>query len=105
MNRQRWLLVALFGLSVLLWIVPWDAQYGGLAQAQIATITATFTPEGFSPIPTPTSTTVIKMANEILHPGSGDAVSGYTQILGYASVQSFRKYDVHIAVAGSESWR
>jgi hypothetical protein len=40
-----------------------------------------------------------------MHPKDGDAVSGFVHIQGYASIDSFRRYDVHIAVAGSESWR
>ncbi|MCL4861955.1 MAG: hypothetical protein KJZ93_21240 [Caldilineaceae bacterium] len=74
-------------------------------EQEIFTITATFTPVDFSPLPTPTPTKVIKIANEITHPKPGDAIAGYAAIRGYAVTNSFRRYDVHIAVAGSESWQ
>ncbi len=115
---QRFFLLALFGLLLVFGAVSDGWIRLNLAWAQelftatptptvtlIPTITTTFTPVGFSPIDTPTPTKVIKMANEITHPRSGDAVSGFTEFRGYASSASFRRYDVHIAVADSESWQ
>ncbi|HMN27975.1 MAG TPA: hypothetical protein PKE45_07450, partial [Caldilineaceae bacterium] len=71
----------------------------------IFTVTPVPTPVGQSIMPTPVFTKVIKLINEISHPESSDAIAGYTTILGYASAPSFRRYDVHIAVADSESWQ
>lgn len=60
-----------------------------------------------SPLSTPTTTPtkVIKLVNELTHPQAGDAVSGVVELHGTAASKAFRKYEVHIAVASSESWR
>ncbi len=68
------------------------------------TPTWTATPFG-APTATPTATRSRKVVNEITHPGPGDAVSGFVDFRGTALLPSFRRYDVHIAVAGSESWQ
>lgn len=112
MNTKRLLLIAVAALLCALALTPPGAGLWGLAVAQVEltpppifTITPTFTPVDFSPLEPPTPTKVIRMANEIMHPRSGDAVSGFAAIRGYASASSFRRYDVHIAVASSESWQ
>jgi hypothetical protein len=64
------------------------------------TWTPTFNPN--SPLPTPTS---LLLATEITHPRPGDAIAGLTSILGTAVTTSFRRYELHIAVAGSLDWR
>ena len=66
------------------------------------TPTPTFTPFG---TPQPTPTTPIRMVNEITDPKPGDAVAGSVGFRGTALIETYRKYDVHIAVAGSEDWR
>jgi hypothetical protein len=53
----------------------------------------------------PTPTKVKRVINEIRHPQAGDAVAGVTPIIGTALIDLFNRYDVHIAVAGSESWQ
>lgn len=66
--------------------------------------TATWTPTSAftSPLPTPTS---LLLATEIIHPRPGDAIAGITEILGTAVTTSFRRYELHIAVSGSDDWR
>jgi len=43
--------------------------------------------------------------NEIAAPKPGDAVAGWLNIMGTALIDAYRRYDLHIAVAGSEDWR
>jgi hypothetical protein len=109
-DRQRikpWLLLCLLGFVAMFCLAPERDKGFSRAWAQPITFTPTFTPTltpfGLSPLPTPTK--VIKVINEITHPKNGDAVFGFVRIQGYASIDSFRRYDVHIAVAGSESWQ
>lgn len=103
---KRLLLLALFGFVLLICLQPDARQRLLLAQAQeIFTITPTFTPPDLSPLDTPTPTKDFRIAQEITHPSSEDAIAGFTPIWGYAVADSFRRYDLHIAVAGSESWQ
>lgn len=53
---------------------------------------------------TPSSTNIFRIANEIVHPKPGDAVSGWVSIQGTAVIQAYRQYQVHISPAGMESW-
>jgi hypothetical protein len=111
MSAKRLLLVAVAAFLGALVLLPPGAALWGPAVAQVEltppifTITPTFTPVDFSPLEEPTPTKVIRMGNEISHPRSGDAVAGLAAIRGYAAAPSFRRYDVHIAVASSESWQ
>jgi hypothetical protein len=62
-----------------------------------------------SPVVTPgaqiTATPDRRTVNEITHPRPGDAVAGFADIIGSALITDFQRYDVHIALAGSEDWR
>lgn len=112
MNTKRLLLIAVAALLSALALTPPGAGLWGPAAAQdeltpppIFTVTPAVAPPEFSPLEPPTPTKVIRMGSEISHPLSGDAVSGFTAIRGYAAAPNFRRYDVHIAVASSESWQ
>jgi hypothetical protein len=94
--------VSLNSASLGRWLSTWAQDQ---PPPEIATITPTFTPEVQSPLATIEVTKVIRLANEINHPKDGDAIAGFTQLIGYASAPSFRRYEVHIAVASSESWQ
>ena len=65
--------------------------------------TATLLPGQVPPTPTPTRSR--RVANEITHPASGDAVSGRVIIRGTALIRSYRRYDLHIAPTGSDNWQ
>lgn len=54
---------------------------------------------------TPTPTRVVQIVTELLSPQSDSAVAGTIGITGSALLQGFRRYELHIAVAGSEDWR
>jgi hypothetical protein len=58
------------------------------------------TPGSF-PTPTPSR----RVVNEILHPGTGDAVAGTVAIIGTPLIQDFARFDVHVSPAGMEDWR
>ncbi|MBW7883039.1 MAG: hypothetical protein H3C34_10450, partial [Caldilineaceae bacterium] len=91
------------------------AGFGGTRFAFQSPLTPTFTPTAtwtpfffFTPAPsflTPTPTIDMRVANEITEPKSGDAVAGFTAIVGTALIGDFSRYDVHIASAGSENWQ
>lgn len=53
---------------------------------------------------TPSSTNIFRIANEIVQPKPGDAVSGWVSIQGTAVIESYRQYQLHISPAGMESW-
>lgn len=57
-----------------------------------------------SPLVTPTPTRPIRVVAEITSPQSGDAAAGYAPLYGTALTVAYRKYDLHIAPAGSENW-
>ncbi len=44
------------------------------------------------------------MVNEIVEPKAGNAVAGVVSIQGTALLDSYLKYDIHIAVAGGDTW-
>jgi len=64
--------------------------------------TPTFTPFG---TPQPTATKPIRVVNEITQPKPGDAVAGLVSIEGTALINAYHKFDLHIAVTGSEDWQ
>jgi hypothetical protein len=97
MTNKRYLLLLIGILTVALAVVNQLPSQSPIALARVYFQQ--------SPLETPTPTRVFKVINQIIHPQSGDAVSGVVEIWGYALIQTFRKYDVHIAVAGSENWR
>ncbi|MFN8491892.1 MAG: hypothetical protein U0350_30100 [Caldilineaceae bacterium] len=68
----------------------------------LPTATPTFTPFG---TPQPTATKAIRVVNEITQPKPGDAVAGLVSIEGTALIDAYHKFDLHIAVAGSEDWQ
>ncbi|MEZ4659277.1 MAG: hypothetical protein R2911_17070 [Caldilineaceae bacterium] len=78
-----------------------------LAQdSPLPTETPTFTPEFTptitnTPSPTPTKGNI----TEFEEPRSGGVMAGFFPIRGTALNNSYFKYDLHIAVAGSEDWR
>lgn len=76
------------------------------------TFTPTWTPFFFTPFPpapgfgvTPTPTLDLRIVNEITHPQSGDAVHGFTPLIGTAVISNFGRYDVHVSVTGAENWQ
>lgn len=107
MLLKRLLLLLLVTMMVALSIQGrWQASApGAWAQEFTPTFTPFGTPPGFTSPLIPTPTKVIKVAHEIRHPRSGDAAAGFMEIRGYAVANNFRRYDVHIAVASSESWQ
>lgn len=58
-----------------------------------------------SPLVSPTATKPIRIVTEISHPQSGDAVSGFTPILGTALMTAYRRYELAISPAGMENWQ
>ncbi len=54
--------------------------------------------------PTPSTTNIFRIANEITQPQTGDAVSGWVSFEGTAVIEGYRQYQVHISPAGMESW-
>jgi hypothetical protein len=52
-----------------------------------------------------TSTPLPRQVTEISHPKTGDAVAGFTSIIGSTLVSNCMKYQLDIAVAGSEDWQ
>jgi hypothetical protein len=115
MNRQMksWSLLVLAALVVVFALAPdlstdtnlW-AQTSPLTETPTVTLTPTWTPiPGSTDTPTPTPTKVKRVVNELRHPGSGDAVSGITAIIGTALTEQFNRYDVHISVSGAEDWQ
>lgn len=97
MTSKRYLLLVSAVLTVVLTLLSQRPQQATVARARALLFQ--------SPPETPTPTRVFKVINQITHPQAGDAVAGVVEIRGYALIQAFRKYDVHIAVAGSENWR
>jgi hypothetical protein len=89
-----------------------DASTQGLAfqsAPETPTVTPTWTPFFFTPSPqaslfTPTPTLDLRVVNEIVHPQDGDAAFGFAPLVGSAIIRDFDRYDVHIAVTGSENW-
>ena len=74
------------------------------------TFTPTWTPFFFTPfVPqpflTPTPTRDLRIVNEITHPQSGDAIHGFTPLIGTAVISNFSRYDVHISPAGADNWQ
>lgn len=89
-----------------------DVHTPGLAfQSFFDTPTPTWTPFFFTPFPpapplfTPTPTLDLRVVNEIEHPQPGDAVFGFTLLVGTAVIRNFDRYDVHIAPTGTENWQ
>ncbi len=58
-----------------------------------------------SPLLTPTPSRIVRIVTEILLPEADTAVAGTISIYGTALIQGFRRYELSIAVAGSEDWR
>lgn len=87
-NWERWVMVAGIGLA-LLGLGILNAPRVG-AQAPLTA--------------TPSSTNIFRIANEIVQPKVGDAVSGWVSIRGTAVIEAYRQYQVHISPAGMESW-
>lgn len=91
-----------------------DSATPGLA-FQSFVETPTFTPTAtiffFTPFApelpqiTPSPTLDLRVVNEIISPRSGDAVAGFAPIIGTAVIRDFARYDVHLAVTGSENWQ
>ncbi len=97
-HRQKLKPILLLAIGVLALGVGLITGWGGLSlDAQTSPVV---TP-GAPVTPTPDRRTV----NEIIHPRPGDAVAGFTEIIGTALIKDFQRYDVHIAPAGSEDWR
>ena len=63
-----------------------------------------FTPPPFPGV-TLTPTPDVRVVNEITHPSNGDAISGFTAIMGTALIDDFIQYEVHVSPAGLEDWR
>ena len=104
--------MALLSLPDLMRRVSADVHTPGLAfQSSFDTPTPTWTPFFFTPFPpspplfTPTPTLDLRVVNEIEHPQSGDAVFGFTPLVGTAVIRNFDRYDVHIAPTGTENWQ
>ena len=53
----------------------------------------------------PTPTLDFSVVNAIFNPQDGDAVAGFAIIAGSTIIDDFVRYDVHLAVAGSENWQ
>lgn len=88
------LLGALIPLCVLLWIsfLITSSDRPVLAQE-------------FTPTPATTPTHVVRIVTEIVSPQANSVVAGTIGIGGSALLQGFRRYELYIAVAGSEDWR
>lgn len=92
-----------------------DADTSGMAFQTFIdtpTLTPTWTPFFFTPFPpspgfgvTPTPTLDLRIVNEIIHPHSGDAIFGFTPLIGTAVISNFARYDVHISMTGAENWQ
>lgn len=119
---KRAFVVALAFVTILLSLpLDWSHNGGGttlLAQVNTATPTPTlsllptptptptFTPFGYiSPLATPTPTTSTRIATEVTQPKAGDAIAGFTAIWGTAITSAYRRYEISIAVAGSDNWQ
>ncbi len=68
-----------------------------ILNAQASSVLAT---PGANPTPTPSR----RVVNEIVHPGSGDAIAGLVSIIGTPLIQDFARFDVHISPAGMDDW-
>ena len=85
---------------------PTGTATGSITPSPTFSPTPTFTPfPGQVLTPTPTATRPPRIVNEIAAPKPGDAVAGWLNIIGTALIDAYRRYDMHIAVAGSEDWR
>lgn len=85
---------------------PTPTATGSITPSPTWTWTPTFTPfPGEVLTPTPTLTRSPRIVNEIVEPKPGDAVAGWLNITGTALIDAYRRYDMHIAIAGSEDWR
>ena len=82
-----------------------QATTSPFTETPTVTETSTASPTATLGSPTPTATRSRRVANEVLAPVSGDAVSGAVSIIGTALVRSFRRYDVHVSSAGNEEWQ
>ncbi|MEM7536819.1 MAG: hypothetical protein AAF639_31860 [Chloroflexota bacterium] len=92
------MMIALFAIIAYLPQLGDDLQ----AQEDSPIPTPTFTP---SITPTPSLTPTESIRNIIYEPTYGDAISGFTAIRGTALINAYRKYELHISVAGQESWQ
>lgn len=96
--HQKFKPILLLAIGVLALGVGLIAGWGGLSlEAQTSPVVTPGSPV----TPTPDR----RVVNEIIHPRPGDAVAGFTDIIGSALIKDFQRYDVHIAPAGSEDWR
>ena len=75
------------------------------------TLFPTPTPFFFTPFPpgppllSPTPTLDFSVVNAITNPQDGDAVAGFAIIQGSTIIDDFVRYDVHLAVTGTENWQ
>ncbi len=78
---------------------------------QTPTLFPTATPFFFTPFPpvppmiSATPTLDFSVVNAITNPQEGDAVAGFALIAGSTMIDDFVRYDVHLAVTGSENWQ
>lgn len=111
---KRIVLVAIGALVLILSLWPPTSNDRATTWAQpqspLETITPGPTPtptsaSGPTPTPTITPTKVKRVINEISFPIAGNAVSGWTNIVGTALVDLFHRYDIHISPSGMENWQ
>ena len=55
------------------------------------------------PTSTPFALELNRIANEIVHPGPGDAGAGFIELRGTALIYSYRRHDVHISASGTDN--
>ncbi|MBX3013981.1 MAG: hypothetical protein KF832_20840 [Caldilineaceae bacterium] len=77
----------------------------GLTFTVILFSTPSLPPAQAQDLPTVTPTRIVRIVTEITSPQSNDAVAGTIGITGSALLQGFRRYELHIAGAGSADWR
>ncbi len=92
--RQASIITFTLLLTLILWITFANAPEVTPARAQ-----------GESPLVTPTPTPIVRIVTEIVLPETNTAVAGTIGIYGTALIPGFRRYELSIAVAGSEDWR
>jgi len=84
---------------------PTDTPTPTETPTHTGTPTLTETPTiTLTPTPTHTPTEDVSVRNILYQPEPGISIAGTTPIVGTALIDSFRRYDIHIARAGTEQW-
>ncbi len=104
LTRFAFILVALVATFA---IILFSSHQRTLHAQEVPTATATFTAIISSTVPVgpPTSTPTPRPVTEISHPKPGDIMAGIAPILGSTLTTNCFKYQIDIAVTGSETWQ